>query len=121
MAVGKRQRTAEDPADDALLPGDGGNDDASEEALVEVEATQDAVNAPSAPPASPPRGDEGPNQKLLPLAAYSPQHPPTGQADACASPSAIRPCLPDAGTDVTDATRYSAAGARLASADLRAI
>ena len=38
MAVGKRQRTAEDPADDALLPGDGGNDDASEEALVEVEA-----------------------------------------------------------------------------------
>ena len=38
MAVGKRQRTADDPADDALLPGDGGNDDASEEALVEVEA-----------------------------------------------------------------------------------
>ena len=38
MAVGKRQRTADDPADDALLPGDGGNDDASEEALVEVVA-----------------------------------------------------------------------------------
>ena len=38
MAAGKRQRTADDPADDALLPGDGGNDDASEEALVEVEA-----------------------------------------------------------------------------------